>query len=431
MNITIVGLIMLIVFMTLILTKRTSALTALIVVPIVFGFIAGFGTNTFTYAMKGIIGVGTTISMLAFAILFFGIMLCAGLFDPLGGIVLRFMKGDPFRVILGTAILSALVSLDGDGTTTIMICCALLMPVYTKLKINRAYLAIFVIMPNGVINLLPWGGPTARLLAVAKLDSGALLAKLLPLIIVGILATIAMAAYVGLKERKRLGITNLDFQAAKVEVDADELELRRPKYIWFNLILTVLAMVAIIVIGIPGPLVFAFGAAIALIVNYHNLKDERKVIEHNAEGIVNVVLMILGAGVLMGVLSESGMATAMAKQLVAVIPASWGSKFTFIFAVIGGPAVWILNNDAFYFGLYPVLAQTATAYGFSAMQIGLASLLGQALRGFSPVIPALYFLASYVKVEFGEYQKKIIPFAFIQFAVYLIFGLFMGIYTLA
>ena len=38
MYISIVGIIMLIVFMTLILTKRTSALTALVVVPIVFGF---------------------------------------------------------------------------------------------------------------------------------------------------------------------------------------------------------------------------------------------------------------------------------------------------------------------------------------------------------------------------------------------------------
>lgn len=430
MYITIVGILMLVVFMALILTKRTSALTALIVVPLVFGLIAGFGTDTFVYAMKGIIGVGTTISMLAFAILFFGIMLCAGLFDPLGNIVLRFFKGDPFKVVLGTAIFAALVSLDGDGTTTVMICCAMLIPVYNKLNINRVYLAIFIIIPNGVINLLPWGGPTARLLAVSNLDSNELLRRLLPLMLVGLIATFALAAFVGMMERKRLGIVDISFEAKEIECSAEELALKRPQYIWFNLILTILAMVAIIVIGIPGPLVFAFGASIALIVNYRNLKDERKVINHNAEGIVFIVVMILGAGILMGILSESGMATEMAERLISVIPESWGGMFTLLVAIISGPAVWILNNDAFYFGLYPVLAETAIAYGYSDMQVGLASLMGQALRGFSPVIPTLYFLTSYVKVEFSDFQKKMIPLCFIMFAVYIATGFFMNIYFL-
>lgn len=428
MYIVIVGVLMLVVFMALILSKRVSALTALVIVPIVFGLIAGFGTETFLFAMKGMMGVGNTVSMIGFAILFFGIMLCTGLFDPLASVALRFMKGDPLRVLLGTAILSTLVSLDGDGVTTIMICCAALIPVYTKLNISKVYLAIFVIMPNGVINLLPWGGPTASLLAVMNLDSGELLLRLLPLILIGIATTLVMAAFVGLKERKRLGIVELDFAAAQAKLSDEEQELRRPKLIWFNLILTILAMVCIIALGIPGPLVFAFGSCIALTVNYHNLKTERRVIEYNAAGIVNNVFMILGAGILMGILNESGMATAMANAMISVIPESWGQMFTFIIAVISGPAVWILNNNAFYFGLVPVLAETARVYGFTDMQIGLASLLGQGLRGFSPVIPALYFLAAHVQVEFSEFQKKIIPFCLIGFAVNLLAGFVLGVY---
>lgn len=430
MYIVIIGVIMLVVFMALILSKKVSAFTALVLVPIVFGLIAGFGTDTFKHAIMGMLDVGSTVAMLALAILYFGIMLCTGLFDPLAGMVLRFMKGDPFRVILGTALLSTLVSLDGDGTTTIMICCAALLPVYTKLKINRAWLAIFVIAPNGVINLLPWGGPTARLLAVMPLDSGELLAKLIPIMLIGVIVTLLMAAFVGMKERKRLGIVNMEIQEAKADLSAEELEMRRPKMIWFNLGLSILCMVAIIAVGIPGPLVFAIGSCIALVANYHNLSTERRVIEYNAQGIVNAVVMILGAGVLMGMLNESGMAEAMANALVSIIPASWAKSFTFIIAAISGPGVWILNNDAFYFGIFPVLAETASSYGFTDMQIGISSLLGQSLRGFSPVIPALYFLTSYVDVEFSDYQKKMIPVSLIAFAVFLIAGLFFGIYSL-
>ena len=193
MYVSIIGICMLVVFTLLIISKKVSVLTALIGVPVLFGFIAGFGMETFTYAMDGVLGVSSTFVLLTFAILYFSIMLCAGLFDPLSNVVIRFMGGDPLKVVVGTAILATLVSLDGDGTTTVMICATALLPVYMKLKINTVYLAIFITMPNGVINLLPWGGPTARLMSVLDVDSGELLGKLVPFMVIGILAIIVMA----------------------------------------------------------------------------------------------------------------------------------------------------------------------------------------------------------------------------------------------
>lgn len=422
------GILMLVVFMGAILSKKVSALTALVVIPLIFGFAAGFGMETIDYAVAGMLSVNSTIAMLTFAILYFGIMLCTGLFDPLAGVAIKFMKGDPLRVLVGTVVLSTLVSLDGDGTTTIMICCAALLPVYDKLKINRVWLGLMVVLPNGYINLLPWGGPTARLLAVMDVDSGELLVRLIPLILLGIMVSLAIAVVIGLKERKRLGIASVDWDEARTEISEDRKEYGRPRYIWFNLILTVAVLVSIIAMGLSGPVVFAAASCIALAVNYHNLKIERKIIEYNAEGIVNIVLMVLGAGVLMGILGESGMAQSMANALLAIIPETWGSFFTFVIGVISGPAVWLLNNDAFYFGIFPVLAETASAYGFTDMQIALASLLGQSFRGFSPVVPALYFLCSYIGVEFSEFQKKAIPISCIAFTVFLLSGVVLGIY---
>ena len=429
MNIVLVGILMMVVFMAAILSKKVSALTALVVVPVIFGLIAGFGTDTFNYAATGILSVGGTVAMLAFAILYFGVMLCTGLFDPLSGVMLRFMKGDPLRVLVGTVMLSTLVSLDGDGTTTIMICCAALLPVYQKLDINRAWLALFIGLPNYAINLLPWGGPTARLLAVMDLDSSELLINLIPIIVTGLLTALAMSVVIGLKERKRLGIQDIDVKKLSDSIGIDRAEFKRPRYIWFNLVLTVVVLLLIIFAGVPGPFMFAVGSCVALVVNYHDIKLERKVIEYNAEGIVNIVLMIMGAGVLMGILSESGMDQAMANALISVIPESWGGRFTFMLGLISGPAVWLLNNDAFYFGIFPVLAEAARTYGFSDMQIGLASLLGQFVRCCSPVIPAAYFLCSYVGIEFSDVQKKAIPVACISFAVMLILGAVMGLYT--
>ena len=119
MYLALLGYLMIITFMVLIMTKKLSALTALIVVPIAFGLIAGGGWNVAKYALDGIKGVATTFSMMVFAILYFGIMLNAGLFDPLVKKVLKIVKGDPLKVLVGTAILAAVVSLDG-GTRLAM-----------------------------------------------------------------------------------------------------------------------------------------------------------------------------------------------------------------------------------------------------------------------------------------------------------------------
>ena len=429
MNIALIGLLMIVVFMIAVLSKKVNVITAMVVIPVIFGFIAGFGLDTFTYAVAGMLSVDSTIALLVFAILYFGIMLYTGLFDPLAEVIIKFMKGDPLRVYVGTVILATLVSLDGDGTTTFMIVCTALLPVYDKMGLDRVWLAILTCVPNGAINLLPWGGPTARILAVLDVDGGELLVALLPFIFVNITICLITAVILGLKDRKRLGIVQIDIEQTRAEIVADRIDFSRPRYIWFNLALTIIALVSIIAFGISGPIVFALGSCIALLVNYHDTKIEKKVIESTAEGIVNIVVMILGAGVLMGILDESGMASEISNLIITALPESWGNFFTLVIAVISGPAVWLLNNDAFYLGILPVLAETATAYGFTDVQIALASLVGQGFRGFSPVIAALYFLCSYVRVEFSDYQRKIIPLSFILFGAYIVAGFFMFIYA--
>ena len=81
-----------------------------------------------------------------FAILYFGVMLLTGMFDPMVDRVVAWCKGDPLKVLVGTAVLAAFVSLDGDGTTTVMICCTALIPIYNRLGIKKIYLANLIIL---------------------------------------------------------------------------------------------------------------------------------------------------------------------------------------------------------------------------------------------------------------------------------------------
>ena len=430
MNLAFLGFAMIIVFMALIMAKKLSPFTSLILVPVAFGLLAGYGWDTLGYAMDGIKSVASTFAMMTFAILYFGVMLTAGMFDPMVDHVVAWCKGDPLKVLVGTAILAAFVSLDGDGTTTVMICCTAMIPIYNRLKIKKIYLATLIILQNCIMNLIPWGGPTARVMSVMKLDAGEILAPLVPGLVLSAIYVVGVSYYLGLKERKRLGVAKAAAsEAHKVEVSPEEQEWKRPKLIFFNLALTAAVIVSLIMGLASSAILFGVGTAIALVVNYPDQKIQRKVISSLAPDMINVVMMVLGAGVLMGILNgpeDAGMSNAIAQFLVSVIPESLGRYFAVIIAVISAPGTYLLNNDAFYYGVLPPLAATAEAYGFTSLQIGFAALMGQAFHFLSPLVPFIYLLMDQTEITLAQYQGYIFRWCVGIFVIFMVMGLALG-----
>ncbi|WP_125143981.1 CitMHS family transporter [Clostridium transplantifaecale] len=429
MSLAFLGLAMIVVFMALIMAKKLSPFTSLILVPIVFGLLAGYGWDTLKYAMDGIKSVASTFAMMTFAILYFGVMLTAGMFDPMVDRVVAWCKGDPLKVLVGTAVLAAFVSLDGDGTTTVMICCTAMIPIYNRLKIKKIYLANLIILQNCIMNLIPWGGPTARVMSVMNLDAGEILAPLVPGMALSAIYVIGVSYYLGLKERKRLGIANITNSVNTVEISGEEREWKRPKLILFNVILTA-AIIASLIMGLASSaILFGVGTAIALVVNYPVQKTQRKVISSLAPDMISVVMMVLGAGVLMGVLNgpeDAGMSNAIAQLLVSIIPESLGRYFAVIIAVVSAPGTYLLNNDAFYYGVLPPLAATAQAYGFTDLQIGFAALMGQAFHFLSPLVPFIYLLMDMTEISLAEYQGYIFKWCIGIFVIFMGAGLLFG-----
>ncbi|CAI8843260.1 citrate-Mg2+:H+ or citrate-Ca2+:H+ symporter, CitMHS family [Bacillus pseudomycoides] len=89
----VLGFAMVFVFMFLIMTKRMSALVALILIPIIFALIGGFYANVGPMMLDGIKKLAPTGIMLMFAILYFGIMIDSGLFDPIISKILKIVNG--------------------------------------------------------------------------------------------------------------------------------------------------------------------------------------------------------------------------------------------------------------------------------------------------------------------------------------------------
>jgi CitMHS family citrate-Mg2+:H+ or citrate-Ca2+:H+ symporter len=78
---------------------------------------------------------------------------------------------------------------------------------------------------------------------------------------------------------------------------------------------------------------------------------------------------------------------------------------------MSGPFTFIMSNDAYYFGIVPVISETAGHFGLSPVEVARASLMGQTVHALSPLIAAIYLVASLLKVEVGDMQKFALPFA--------------------
>ncbi|MES2291391.1 MAG: citrate:proton symporter [Pseudomonadota bacterium] len=430
-------------FMTLIMTKRLSAMVALILVPVVFAIIVAAMAGNFDVAelgkmmMSGVKDLAPTGVMLVFGILFFGLMIDVGLFDPLINVIVKIVHGDPVRILIGTAILALLVSLDGDGSTTYMITTAAMIPLYRHMKMDLRMLAAITIMSGAVMNVLPWGGPTARVMTSLKLDASQVFVPLIPAMIATAAWVIFVAWRFGLRERARLAklpVDAVDEDASATTIIAEDkashVEARKPGLFWFNLILTAALLVGLVMGTLPLAIMFMLAYAIAMTVNFPSLQDQRERVAAHAGNALAVAGLVFAAGIFTGILSGTKMVDAMSASVIAAIPQAWGPYMAPITAVISAPFTFFISNDAFYFGMLPILAETGAHYGATAAQIGRASLVGQQVHLLSPLVASTYLLVGFVGIEFGELQRFTLKWATGSFVVFFIASVLTGVFPI-
>ncbi|PVE13859.1 CitMHS family transporter [Streptomyces scopuliridis] len=488
---TILGFVMIATFLVLIMMKKMSPIAALVLIPALFCVLVGQGGQLGDYVIKGVGDLAPTAAMLMFAIVYFGVMIDVGLFDPIVRGILRFCKADPMRIVVGTAVLAAIVSLDGDGSTTFMITVSAMYPLYKRLGMSRVVMTGVAATANGVMNTLPWGGPTARAATALKVDAGDVFVPMIPALGVGLLAVFFLAYVLGLRERKRLGVLTLD-EALETGTTTETVLVKagsgtsttaggsgkggsgsdsgkgggagtgkatggtggsgtdatddaetsgddgfqgldphratlRPRLYWFNAGLTVALLTAMIMELMPIPVLFLLGAALALTVNYPNMAEQKARIAAHADNVLNVSGMVFAAAVFTGVLTGTGMVQHMADWLVGAIPDGMGPHMAIVTGVLSVPLTYFMSNDGFYFGVLPVLAEAGAAHGVSPLEIARASLVGQPLHMSSPLVPAVYVLVGMAKVEFGDHTKFTVKWAALTSLVVLAAGVLFGI----
>lgn len=486
---------MVVVFMFLIMTKRLPALVALIIVPIVFGLIGGFGKELGPMMLTGIKNLAPTGVMLMFAILYFGIMIDAGLFDPVVRKILKLVHGDPLKIVVGTAALAMVVSLDGDGATTYMITVSAMLPLYKRLGISQLVLACVIMLAGGVFNILPWGGPTARAASALSVEVSEIFVPMILPMIVAVFWVLFVAYILGKKERRRVGMISLDAHAgtgeklnmsvlqpayashaasaemngttglraanagsagtessvspvqgsragseasltglaaastgvAAPDITATDPSIARPKLIWVNFGLTAILMALLIKGALPLPVLFMIFFAIAIMINYPRMQDQKERLTAHAANVLPVVSLIFAAGIFVGILQGTKMVDAIATSVIAAVPAWMGPYLAIVTGFLSIPFTFFISNDAFYFGVVPILAKAAAVYGITPAEIGRASIIGQPVHLLSPLVASTYLLVGMAEVEFGDHQRYTLFWSITAALVMLVAALVFGV----
>lgn len=417
------GFITIIVLLAVIMTKKMSPLVALISVPVITALIGGHGLKIGTYINDGVKSIAPTGTMFIFAILFFGILTDAGTFQPIIDKILTIVGKDPIKIAIGTAILAMIVHLDGSGAVTFLVTVPAMLPLYEALGMRKTTLATIVALGAGVMNILPWGGPTIRAATSLKIPVTELFNPLLIPVLAGILFVLFVAFKLGRDEKRRLG--NIE----NVEIDTSNLGEKKESRNFIVNILTIIVAIVVLVSGKLSPtVVFMIAFCISIVINFPSVKEQKERVDAHAKAALMMASILFAAGAFIGIMQKSGMITEMSTVIVETIPQSLGSYMAVITGIISMPASLLFDPDSFYFGVMPVLATTAQEFGSSAIAVGRAAILGQMTTGFpvSPLTASTFLLVGLTGVELGEHQKKTIPYAFLTTIVMLIVAIVTG-----
>lgn len=412
---SIIGFITILVIVLLLLSGRLTPIIPLVLVPIIGVLIAGFGfAEIGEFFEDGIGSVISVVVMFIFAILYFGIMQDAGLFDPLINKMIAISKGNIITISVASVIIAAIAQLDGSGASTFLITIPALLPLYKRLKMSPYLLLLLIGGSASVMNMVPWAGPLGRTASVLEMDVTELWHPLIPVQIIGMLLMIGLAVLLGMREKRRIErkFGALDSAAAIEDIlngkpeQEKENALAKPKLLWFNILLTI-GVIAVLVWGIiPAGLAFMVGLSIALPVNYPAINEQTDRLRAHAPNALTMGSIILAAGSFLGILSGSGMLDAIATDIVNIIPSFVGPYIHVILGIFGIPFELLLSTDAYYFALLPVADQIGLGFGIDSLSTAYSMIVGNIVGTFiSPFSPALWLALGLARAEMGKHIR--------------------------
>lgn len=431
--------------------SKTLPSIAFIIFPMILGVILVFGgyyswENIGKLIKSGFSSTGPTAALFVFSVLYFGIMTDAGMFDVIIGKLMLLVKDNVIGVCVMTCIIALIGHLDGGGASTFCIVVPAMLPVYKKMHMRPTTLLRISVIAMGVLNLMPWAGPTMRAATVLGIEAGSLWQTILSIQACGIVLALAVAVLNGIIEQKRgAGLngklaqeaTHLNcVEEAAAEAESANNDLARPKLFVFNIILTI-AVIALLIKDIfPSYVPFMIGVAIAILVNYPGAKMQKKIINLHSGPALMMCSTLMGAAVLMGILVKdiegvNSVITCMSNLISSILPAALGQHLPLVIGILSVPLALAFDTDSYFYGMLPVMIGIGEGFGVGAMPIAVAMVVCRNCATFiSPMVPATLLGVGLADVDIKDHIKNSFLWVWTFSIICMLIGVIVGIIPL-
>ncbi|MFK7827465.1 MAG: CitMHS family transporter [Oligoflexales bacterium] len=402
------GFLIVVSVVAVLMSGKVSPIIALIVIPVVGALLAGFGLKDLgMFFSEGLNKVMSVAVIFIFAILYFGIMRDVGLFEPILNKLIDMTRGNILSVTVLTIMIAAMAHLDGSGASTFLIAIPALLPLYQHLKLSPYLLLLLVSSSASIMNMLPWAGPIGRVASVLGSDPVSLWYPLIPVQLAAMALLLAMAMFLGIRESRILRLCPVTDIEPRVSATPEPQAQFRSGYFAFkrsNFLLTVLLIATLMSGLLPSAFVFMLAVCAALMLNYPDVKTQMDQIRAHAPDALVMASVIFAAGVFLGVLKMTGMLDSLALSLISFLPEHTVPYLHIIVGIVGVPFELILNTDAYYFALVPVVQKVVSGYGVTPESAAYAMLIGNIVGTFvSPFSPALWLALGLAGLEMGRH----------------------------
>ena len=456
----ILGFLCIVAIVVTLFKSKTMPSMAFIIFPSILALIliAGgyYSIDEVGKLIKGGFGsTGSTAALFVFSVLFFGIMTDAGMFDVIINKLMKFVGDNVIGVTVMTAIIALIGHLDGGGASTFLIVVPAMLPVYKKMHMRPSTLLRVAVLAMGVLNLMPWAGPTMRAASVLGIEAGQLWGKLIPVQVFGIVLCLAHAVLAGVQEKKRGAGLHGKLAEATGTVDAaeeaqhqkDENEYARPKLFVFNICLTIAVIAMLVWDKFPSYFPFMLGVAAALLVNYTPIKLQKKMINRHAGPALMMCSTLMGAAVLMGILvygfnangaaaiakpgvemAKTSVVTNMAQIISMVMPAALGQHLPLVIGILSVPLALCFDTDSYFYGMLPVMIAIGASFGVEAYPIAVAMVVCRNCATFiSPMVPATLLGIGLADVDIKDHIKCSFGYVWGFSIICMIFAAIIGL----
>ena len=192
-------------------------------------------------------------------------------------------------------------------------------------------------------------------------------------------------------------------------------------------LLTVVVFVLLFTTKLPNYFIFMLGCVFALVVNFPDPKEQEARLAAHAPKAISLVATVLAAGVMVGILNNTGMIVAMAEFIINILPAALAKHLHLVFAFLGGFIGLAVSPDPLYYGILPVLIEVCGNYGIPATSVAIAFGVGaDSCFTMAPVIASTYLGLAVSGMSLKDVMKTNFLPHWIIGLIMIVFGCLIG-----